>query len=293
MLITLGLLFLCLIYIWLRKLKWKKTFLYAVIVVLVVFAGTKLIDSTYNYALRGVFAPHTGDASFILGTEVYLANEEMVSYISNDTNRSIFLEIIARADEKQYNTKYSGKGWHEVEEHYSNSYDRIKFDIVNVVIREYQDNMGIAEADREESYNEISSQLMKELIIPCLPGIIKIFMCNVIHGLITTVLKVNPILNVVALILYLGYFVALIWLVRNKSYVTNPHSSVAFAVIVIIAILLNIALTSATIYCQMRYMLYNTALFYQSLLIMIVEVMRLRKKEKYNHEENSIPFKLS
>ena len=47
-----------------------------------------------------------------------------------------------RADALEYNAGYAGKGWHNIEEHYSNSYDRIKFDIVNVVIREEQISQG-------------------------------------------------------------------------------------------------------------------------------------------------------
>ena len=55
-----------------------------------------------------------------------------------------------RADEMQYNLAYAGKGWHNIEDHYSLSYDRIKFDIVNVVVREYQDAKGISEEQKEE-----------------------------------------------------------------------------------------------------------------------------------------------
>jgi hypothetical protein len=277
MLITLGLLFFCLFFTLLKGKKLKKALLKSVIVVFAVFISTKLIDCTYNYAIRGVFEPHTGDANFILGTQVYLANEDMASYISDDTNRDIFLEIINRADMQQYNIRYAGKGWHEVEDHYSNSYDRIKFDIINAVIGEYQDKLGIAKSDRDVMYNELSSTLMKELMIPCMSGIIKIFACNVIHGLITTILKVNPVLNVLALFIYIVYFAMLIWLVKNKTYVNNPSSPIALCITVLLAMLLNILLTSITIYCQMRYMLYNTALFYQSLLAMLIEVKRLRK----------------
>jgi hypothetical protein len=186
------------------------------------------------------------------------------------------MEIMNRADEQQYNTSYAGSGWQEVYDHYGISYEEIKFSIVNVVIREYQDSIGIAETDRADNFNEITSQLMKELLIPCLPGIIKIFVCNVTHGLITTVLKVKPVLNEVAVILYLVYFGILILLVRNKSYVNNPNSSVAFAVIVMMAMLINVTATSATIYPQMRYMLYNTGLFYQAGLIMLVELFKTK-----------------
>ena len=73
----------------------------------------------------------------------------MVSYISDKENQKLFLEIMNRADALEYNAGYAGKGWHNIEEHYSNSYDRIKFDIVNVVIREEQISQGMNDQERE------------------------------------------------------------------------------------------------------------------------------------------------
>jgi hypothetical protein len=45
-----------------------------------------------------------------------------------------------------------------------------------------------------------------------------------------------------------------------------------------LAIALNVGLTSATIYCQMRYMLYNTAFFYQAGFLMLIEARRMYNK---------------
>lgn len=41
-----------------------------------------------------------------------------------------------------------------------------------------------------------------------------------------------------------------------------------FAFVTLVAILLNVALVSVVIFCQTRYMIYNTALFYISFLLM-------------------------
>jgi hypothetical protein len=278
MLITFGLIFISLVYIWWKDKKWLKTLFLSFMVIVLGFCGTKLIDCTYNFAQRGVFAPHTGDSSFIFGTEVYLANEDMASYISSDTNRELFLQMLKMADENEYNAKYrTGNGWHEIEDYYSECYDRIKFDVVNVVIREYQDSQGIPDDEREENSNEILSEMMKELIIPCLPELIKLFWCNVISGLITTVLKVHKYLNVAAFFLYVAYIAVLILLIKRRTFKKYKNSVVPLAVMVLFAIALNVGLTSATIYCQMRYMLYNTALFYQAGLLMLIELRQDKK----------------
>lgn len=41
-----------------------------------------------------------------------------------------------------------------------------------------------------------------------------------------------------------------------------------------ISLVATIILTSVTIYCQMRYMLYNTGLFYQAGLVMLYEALQ-------------------
>lgn len=278
MIVAFGILFLCLTVVWWKKNKWYKAVIGAALIVLIGLAGTRFIDCAYNYAVRGVFAPHTGDSSFILGTEIYVANEDMVSYISSSDNRQLFLEMLQQADEQEYNAKYAGRGWHNIEDHYSDSYDRIKFDIVNVIIRDRQISQGLDEAAREDNYNQIVNEMMKELLIPCIPGMFKIFCSNIVHGFITTILKVQTILNWIALFLYLGYIGIGIYLISVQTGVQRAQSSVFMAVLVLVAIGVNVVGTSAAIYPQMRYMLYNTGLFYQAGWIMLIELYRKERK---------------
>lgn len=278
MLVSFGLIFLAIAYAWWKDKGWKKAIVYSMVIVLLGLGSTRLIDCTYNFAFRGIFTAHTGDSSFILGNEIYVADKEMAEQISTDTNRAIFLEILARCDENEYNIQYAGDGWYGLQDHYSLSYDRIKFDVVMPVIREYQDSIGMTEASREDSYNAIAGAIMKEILMPCVPDLLKIFAVNVISGLITTVLKVHPILNVVSFILYAAYIALFIRLAAKGSY-HRPRTSLLFAALVMIALVATIVLTSATIYCQMRYMLYNTGLFYQAGLVMLYEAYCSLKRE--------------
>lgn len=275
MAVAFCILFLCLVYIWWKDKKWKKAVFYALLVGILGVASTRLIDCSYNYAFRGVFAPHTGDASFVLGTEIYVANEEMVTRIQSEESRELFLEIMKQADAMEYNSRYAGKGWQNIQDHYSQSYDRIKFDIVGVVIREHQIAGGMPQELREDDFNRIVGGMMKDILIPCIPGMFKIFCCNLIHGFVTTVLKVHTVLNWVALLLYLCYISLYVWLARKTSRMEN--SVLPFAILVLVAIAVNVGLTSAVIYPQMRYMLYNTGLFYQAGLLMLIEVWNLKK----------------
>lgn len=291
MLITLVILFFVLIVSYIREKGWKRTLVYALLACALGLAGTKLVDCSYNWMMRGEFAPHTGDSSFILGTELYLADADMETSIRDDERRAIFREIIKRADEQQYNIAYASKGWQAIEDHYSNSYDRIKFDIVMVVIREHQQAQGLSEADREADYNLIAGTMMKELLIPCLPRLIRLFVCNVIHGLITTVLKVHPVLNWAALAVYLLYggtiAAYMVLRRRSKGKGSSTVDPLPFAWLVLFAIVVNVCFTSLTIYCQMRYMLYNTGLFYQAWWIMLLKIFELVNRDN-EHEKNCI-----
>lgn len=295
MLITLVILFLVVFAAYLRKEGWKKAVVSVLLTCVIVLAGTRLIDCGYNWMVRGEFAPHTGDSSFILGTELYLADKDMAQQIQDADNRALFLEIMRRAEEKEYNIAYAGKGWQAIEDHYSRSYDRIKFDIVMAVIREQQEARGVAEADREADYNRIAGSMMRDLLMPSVPQLIKLFACNVIHGLITTVLKVHRVLNWAALLLYVLYGVTIFLCADPCRGNKFPHSIFTvfahkynrtennftmareFAWIVLLAIVVNVCFTSLTIYCQMRYMLYNTGLFYQAWWIMLLQIYTHKK----------------
>lgn len=278
MLITLVILILCLFYMGWKEKYWKKAFVTAVLSGVGVLAATTLIDCSYNYAVRGIFTSHSGDSSFILGTELYLADQDMEKYIETEERRELFREIMNRTDEQEYNIAYARQeslegirgsflwNWHAIEEHYSTSYDRIKFDVVMAVIREHQEKTGVPEDKRHDDYNEIAGSMMKELFVPCIPDLMKLFVCNVIHGMITTILKVHKFLNWAAVLIYGVYVVLFIYLRRR-----GVRDSLPFAAVVVLAIVVNVCFTSLTIYPQMRYMLYNTALFYQAGAVMCIQ----------------------
>lgn len=286
MIITLVILVIVMFLAHIREIGWKKSTAYALSACALAFALARLADCTYNLAFRGTFAPHTGDSSFIIGTQLYLADKGMAENIKDARNREIFLEIMERANAKGYNIAYAGKGWQAVEAHYSGAYDRIKFDIVMPVIRERQEADGIAEADRGADYGLVAGAMMRELLVPVMPGFIKLYFCNIIHGLVTTVLKVHPLLNWGALLLYLVYGAAIFGLCIwgwGDSY-ADLNNPAHFAWVVLLAIAVNVCFTSLTIYCQMRYMLYNTGLFYQAFGIMMLHILACGRRRQGRSE---------
>ena len=206
-----------------------------------------------------------------------MADIEMADYITNEEYRQLFLEILEAADEKAYNKKYATGSAFAMQEHYSLCYDRIKFDIVNPGIRAYQDKLGIPQEQREAHASIVLSELVHNLMRPTISSIVKLFWINVIQGLVVTVsFKKHTLLYLYALVIYLFFIGSEIYLITKKNYKT-----LFISFICLISILGNVAITSATIYCQTRYMLYNTALFYQvGLLILLALIQERHENEK-------------
>lgn len=282
MLFSLGVLLIAVLIAFWNRRKWYQSVIIAFISVLICFLGNKLIDCEYNYLTRGVFEEHTGDASFIFGTQIYMANSNMAEVISNDEYRQLFLEIMQEADKKEYHVSYAPDSALAMQEHYSLCYDRIKFDIVNPVIRAYQDEHGIPEEEREANSSLILSEMVRNLLKPTLPSIVKLFWINVLQGLVVTVsFKKQTFLYFYALIVYLFFIASQIYLVKKRNMKTLLVSFIC-----LISILGNVVITSATIYCQTRYMLYNTALFYQVGLLILAEL--IQERHKYEKNENGV-----
>lgn len=273
MLIAFGLLFLCLFIAWRKEKKWLRAAAAAAGVLAGAALLNVLLDCSYNLAARGVFAPHTGDSSFILGTELYVSGPEMEENISDPMYRDLFREITSRIEEKGYSSSFAQKGWMNEVNHFADSYDQIKFTVVNDVLYGYIRETYGEQADLDAHYNEIAGALMKDLLVPCLPALSGLFISNVIYGFVTTVAKVHPLLNWYALFIY-GAYLALIALCLRKG--GRTARAVWFAALVLTAIAANVALTSVTIYCQMRYMIYNTGLFYSAGYVMLILLVRER-----------------
>ena len=60
----------------------------------------------------------------------------------------------------------------------------------------------------------------------------------------------------------------------------ESRRAVLFALLVLLSIVVNVCFTSLTIYCQMRYMLYNTGLFYQAWGMMLYQLWEQRNDIK-------------
>ena len=121
-----------------------------------------------------------------------------------------------------------------------------------------------------EYADQIMNTINHSIILHNLPQIIGTFADNILSGLITTVAQRNPILNWYSLVVYLLYIVLFIW----HCLVVKDSKLILLVSLVMISIIINVGLVSLVIFCQTRYTIYNMALFYISLFLMLREPVR-------------------
>ena len=96
------------------------------------------------------------------------------------------------------------------------------------------------------------------------------FLDNFLSGLITTVAQRNALLIWYSFFIYLLYILLLFCHMRRKQ----SRSLFWFSLLTLFSIILNVGLVSLVIFCQTRYTIYNMALFYISLLLMLYEPVK-------------------
>ena len=98
------------------------------------------------------------------------------------------------------------------------------------------------------------------------------FLDNFLSGLITTVAQRNPVLNWYSLVAYCVYLLLFLW----NLWVGKNRRVLQIGGLVLLSIFFNVGLVSLVIFCQTRYTIYNMALFYIALILMLNEWWKAR-----------------
>ncbi len=156
--------------------------------------------------------------------------------------------------------------------HFVDHYDMIQIDHMLPLIREHVDETygKLDGLEREAKVDEISNPLAWTIILTVWPKMVGLFARDFLYGIVNTVGKATmKIMYPYAIVVFLAY-VAL--LCRNIKRNKNNFVKI-FACFTLLAILLNVAGVAATIFCQVRYMIYMMPLFYIELVLLICEAM--------------------
>lgn len=232
-----------------------------VVSVLLALGGNRL----YNYQLRGEFAKNTRDMNLVLTTTLYVADREDAELIKEDDVRQLFLEVYDILERKGCNYKYAGDGWKNLEAHYEAHYDLITIDTTSEMFPEYAVKHGFAPGfEAEQEADRMSGVIVKSLLADNLFQYIRIYFASMANGFINTIATRGSFFDVYALIAYVVYIGLMLLCFAHQ----NTRKAALLAMMVLLAIVVNVGVTAALIFCQPRYMLYNMAMFYTAGLVM-------------------------
>lgn len=231
-----------------------------------ILASVSLFDLGYNYALRGNAVTHSSDGRFITTMAFYTAEREDASYIEDEEIRELFLEIYDACDAQGYLKHSAGEGWLDRVTHFGDYYDCIQIDTMWPMVNDYvRARYGDGEVELSENADRVMGVINASVLPHNLGSLMGSFLDNFLSGLITTVAQRKVILIWYSAFVYLLYAALLLWHFKRAR-----HSRItATASLTLVSILCNVGLVSLVIFCQTRYTIYNMALFYISLILLI------------------------
>ena len=229
----------------------------------------------YNYALRGTFARNTRDMNLVLTTTLYVADREDAGLIKEESVRELFLKTMDILEETESNYRFAGKGLRELEEHYEDKYDVITVNTTGPLFIEYAQEHGFKSGmEAEAEADRMSAVIVKSLLKDNAASYIRVYLASLINGFVNTIAARHRILDIYAMAAYI-IFTALMVICYRKE---ECYDAAVIGMSVLAAIVVNVGVTAALIFCQSRYMIYNMSLFYSAGLIMLWSIIKNRRE---------------
>lgn len=273
MFITLAIVILAVLFV--RKIS-AKAVITAVLCVLVVIGGNKALDYAYNFAFHDGAYTHFNDNRFLTTVVFYLAEKEDGQQIEDERIRNLFNDIYDVCDGENSMYHSAGDSMYDRINHFGDHYDMIQIDHMVPMMREFAgaEYNPSNESERETIVDNISRTFAKSIIPVIWPKLIGLFGRNFFHGIVNTVGKATiKIMYPYAVIIMAVYVFLLVLNIRKRKLnFTN-----LFAIYTLVAIALNVAGVSATIFCQVRYMIYMMPLFYICFILLAAETFGIGK----------------
>lgn len=276
MIFAFAMLFIGIIYVAYKKKKVGYVIPTLLLSAALVFGANAVFDIGYNYIVRGEKATHSSDIRFIATIAFYTAEREDAALIEDLNVRELFLEIYDICDGQGYLGHSVGKGWSDRVSHFGDYYDRIQIDTMWPKISYYvQENFDCNQAQIGEYEDEIMGVISKAVIPAHIGRVVRVFWDNFLSGLITTVAQRHQVLIYYSWIIYVLYIMLLFFVKINRK----EKKVFIFSIVVLLSIILNVGLVSLVIFCQTRYTIYNMALFYIALIVMICTLLKRTSKD--------------
>lgn len=269
------------ILIWMVVVGWKKiadrklrSLWIPVCVVLAVFGLRTLTVHVYNYGVSGYFMGNTYGKVNTLTNIMYASDEEDGEvFAEGSLEREFFDRFYEEADQIGANYRYAGTTYTERISHLEEVHDTLKFQILEADLSAYYFGLGQVDYYQQSSMSdEMAGSMIQKLLPRCFGQWLYDYVLLCSYGFIRSIAVVHPVINWIALLLYVAAVVlGIVTCVKKK----NQDSAILMGV-ALLFIVANVCACSLTIMCLSRYMIYGFALFYIAFFLMLREWITVR-----------------
>ena len=246
--------------------KYRKL-IFPVLVMACVFGLRSLSVHTYNYFVTGYFMGNTYGQVNTLTNVIYACDKEDGEVFEEGTQERIFFEqFYEQADALGYNYKYAGDTLAQKTEHLEACHDDLKFQVIEANMSAYYFGLGQVDYYMQSSMSdEMAGKMLVKLLPECFGQWLANYFMLCRYGFIRSIAVVHPLINWMAMFIYLVAAGASIWMLwKHKRSQAACIMGLAF-----LFIAANACATSLTIMCLSRYMIYGFSLFYMALFLLL------------------------
>lgn len=232
----------------------------------------------YNYINNGAFSQTPYGKVTLFTNVLYVSEREADQDIKDDTLRTLYDQIYDEAAAQGVLYADAPSGLAAEAEFFSSAHDTLKMDIIEAKLAEYIEKTygNISYLERLKLMDQMSGNMMKDVLRDCIPVYMVHYMKNIAVGLIRSVAVLNPLLYIPVMGGYLFLIIAGIYLgIKKKEYKV-------FGFLLLTALLTAgmAGAVSFTIMCLSRYMIYNTSLIYLCGILILWKITGRRKEDK-------------
>ncbi len=239
----------------------------------VTFTARLYIVKTYNLIYNGAFINNTYGNVSLVTNMIYASDREEGEAIQDEQTRAFFYEIFDKAWEIEANYSFAGTSLTDRAQHIEQKHDDIKFNCIEDTFYQYYDNNVTTDYITQNLLaDEQAMKIMKAIFPRCLKNWLFTYCGIVYYGLVRSIALVHPVVNIIAVVIYIMAMVLTIILWKR-----NPKSpAIPMMCLALLFIVGNATEVALTIMCLSRYMIYGFAWFYMALLMVIIELLRTR-----------------
>lgn len=250
-----------------------------IIAVIGVFGLRSLTVHVYNYGVTGYFMGNTYAQVNTLTNVIYACDREDGEVFEDGSlEREFFERFYDEADAIEANYRYGGSTFAQRAAHLEGHHDELKFQVLEADTSAYFFGLGKVDYYQQSSMSdELAGRMLAKLLPACFGQWLYDYILLCAYGFIRSVAVVHPVLNWLALVLYVVAIGLAVWQIfrgrRRKNMDVRLREGCQDAAwvmgVALLFIVANVCATSITIMCLSRYMIYGFSLFYTALFLLV------------------------